>query len=1545
MRKIKIAILLTLLLSIFVIGINFNKDVNASGLVVMKDHNGKEMTYRNSNEKIYQLAEYNYPTSQLRAVWVSAFVSDVPSYKSESQFKSALNDVLDNMEKMGLNAMVYHLRTHNNAMYKSELNPLAKWYSGVDFDEFDPTAWLIDECHKRGIEFHAWLNPYRISSNGQIPYNSVGEIPEGNPALDSSNLIQVGNNIILDPGIPSNRDFIVDTCMEIVENYDVDAIHFDDYFYISGSVDDETRAKYNTEGLSIGNFRRKQVDLFIEDLSNHLRQYNKENNKTVQLGISPSGIYRNGSYVSTPSYDANGNLTSPVYSNTSGFAHYDDYLYSDTLNWINHEWIDYIMPQCYWATEHEGASYLELTKWWSWAVRNKNVNFYTGMGIYMAPSGTTGSYAYWQYNEDEIQKQLLNAGQYAEFSGACFYKYSSLSSSHKVVKAAVDLISNDYWAKRVPAAVQKYYAPLVDEVAPENVKYNKATNVISYDAVDNVRGYMIYQVPKGDTLDKNNINHVYKYIQDTSITITDSANFDYYVSSVNLANETSEAVLVNINLTAQTVIDEINTLPSVITYDDLAKVTSIRKLYELLDEDQKPNVTNLNKLIQAEAIIASYATYVKKLDDYIASLDLHVKTNRVIPTIENITLSYQNELDSNIYNLNTGERLKNYLSTKYITLIATLNENGIVLSKEFKINVGHVSSSQVGLFYRNDPSCMNPDDEGSYSEGGSGYIGWSGHTVVVDNNILFVSDGNYYEITDPNNISKCNWTSVAGVYVNKTSNNVTMKLGNAFGNKSSDDGYFIINDNKIKSIVTEWDLEADIILKPNESIVILRYLDHLINGSNMSPLSKLYIGQLAYIDEAKQKTPEEQATEFMALIDEVTTNVTLENEFKINSTIEQYNSLKEEVKLLITNYNKLTNAQETINTLKAELKVYQETKINELNTYVDETLYSKENIEVINQYISLAITSINGTLTKDAIDKVVVSTKALIDDVLTLNEELQNAKDKANHELANYVDLSKYSSTNQSVITEYINNAKEAINNAESVDKVNETLKNTKEAINKVKTIEQEEKELQDLRDEYIKKINDFVASYEDISESERAVITEKGESFIAQINRATTAGDITYMWTRARATIVEYFENLENARQNAEDAINKYVDNLDYTKNELDYIKTLAKEQINLIKEEAIIEVINNISSDFISMADLLHEQLVLERETSINLLNAEIQAWYTTSQVEYINELIEEASVKINAVAKKEELATIVNTYKENINSYIAQIEEAINNALSYVNSKQIKDNEEITALITRVKPLIANVKTVDEVTSIITKFDEDYQYILDHPAPKVYTVKFDTNGGNEVYEDIQVIENTTITLPTPTKEGYDFVGWYYNYELIESGIWTLENVTLVAKWEETKYTITFDTNGGIKIDPIVKKANAIVSLPTPIKEGYKFLGWYINDQKQNITFMPAQDLILVAKWENIAEKEALTNAIKEARAIISGTKAKTEKAKTFKAESLELLETASSIDEVNEIIENFNANISSYNNKFNCKNNTYIYLNLLLIVGTVFVLRKKR
>ena len=581
---IKLFVCLTLVIvSMFaVINSNTNKAISVdadSNLVAIKDDSGNTVTYRNTSDPIMRLKEYNYPTQNLRACWVSNFIGSLPSYSTAEKWKTDYSYVLDVMETYGLNCIIFHVRTHNNALYKSELNPVASWFSKVNFDEFDPLEWAIEETHKRGIEFHAWLNPYRISTTGAQTQYVSGSIPAVNPVNDSSNLLQSGNSIILNPGLQSNRDFIVDSCMEVVENYDVDAIHFDDYFYISG-----------VETNKSGDWKRQQVDLFIEDLSNQLREYNKENNKAVQLGISPSGIYRNGGVTSSPKYDANGNLTSPLASNTSGFAHYDNYLYSDTLKWINEEWIDYIMPQTYWSLEQTVASFGELSKWWSWAVKYKKVNLYLGMGIYMPADNSN-----WRKNKYEVRDQILNAEMYDEVGGFSFYSYNYLASSNVYTKTGMDIVKNDYFSKKIPADVKKYYAPLYDTIPVENIKV--VNDVLSYDACDNVRGYVVYKVAKGETLDQNNIDHVYYYGNDLSVELDDTLNYSYYISSVNLANEISEPISTEAaTATAENVIEKINSLPDVIKLEHEELVQSVRGFYYALTEVERAKVTNYDVL-------------------------------------------------------------------------------------------------------------------------------------------------------------------------------------------------------------------------------------------------------------------------------------------------------------------------------------------------------------------------------------------------------------------------------------------------------------------------------------------------------------------------------------------------------------------------------------------------------------------------------------------------------------------------------------------------------------------------------------------------------------------------------------------------------------------------------------------------------------------------------------------------------------------------------------------------------------------------------------
>ena len=297
--------------------------VSAVNMVSIPKWGGGYITYRNTSTQIKMPDEYIEPQSNFRAVWVSNVVNDIATYVNESQYKAEMMKVFDTIEYYNMNAIIFHIRTHHDAMYKSNLNRLSSNYTGVDFDEFDPLEWIIEESHRRGIEFHAWMNPYRVGS-GTIE-SVAAKFPSNNPASNVDNLLSGSQNIILDPGSPEVRDFLVDTVMEVVQNYDVDAIHFDDYFYESGVDDSKTRAKYNTNNLQVADFRRLQVDTFIKDLHEALDDFNTKNGRHVQLGISPSGIYRNGSYVPASSYRWNpdGSLLYPLFSNTSGYSHFD----------------------------------------------------------------------------------------------------------------------------------------------------------------------------------------------------------------------------------------------------------------------------------------------------------------------------------------------------------------------------------------------------------------------------------------------------------------------------------------------------------------------------------------------------------------------------------------------------------------------------------------------------------------------------------------------------------------------------------------------------------------------------------------------------------------------------------------------------------------------------------------------------------------------------------------------------------------------------------------------------------------------------------------------------------------------------------------------------------------------------------------------------------------------------------------------------------------------------------------------------------------------
>ena len=760
----------------------------------------------------------------------------------------------------------------------------------------------------------------------------------------------------------------------------------------------------------------------------------------------------------------------------------------------------------------------------------------------------------------------------------------------------------------------------------------------------------------------------------------------------------------------------IDNLPNPITYEDKSIIVHIRNLYDSLSLQEQQKVTNFNQLIAAEEIIQQYEEIEEQLQSYINTLDLHIQTNRVIPLSQHMTLQYKNIEDRNLYNIETGVKLKNYLAVKEIPLIITLTENNLSVSKEILVNIGYSAKNQNALFYRNDPSSMGPDDEGAYEEGQSGYIGWSGHTFVIENYMLFIALGNYHEIDDATNIQSCNWSSVAGVYVNQTKSNISFYLTDAFESKSSNnDGYIIVANNEIKTLVHGFDTSSAILLEPNEAIIIVRYLDTLITGSPMAPVTKLNVGMKAYIDEEVALTDEQKAQNIIAAIENLPLDITLANETTINDIKNQYDSLSDEAKLLVTNYQKLEEAIYQINQLKTQLTNKKQEAISELNDYLNLDNYSSVNQNLITTYINTMINQINDAQSFDSIDELVIEAKHKLDEFLTIEEELLAYKEESIEDLEATIDVSLYSEENKQKIHTLLEEAKSRIyNEAKSNDEVDKIVEEALKDIDNILTIEEEEAFLQQVKQEYIQKIDDLIASFTDITDAERQELIKDGESFKVQIRNATKQSDIAYIWTRAQDTIHLYFENVEKARQHAIDEIYTYIQQLSYGEKELIYIQTLAAEQEELVNKMASIEEIKKVSGEFITLINQLHEELVDTKTTVCKELDSLIKSWYTDSQKEYLTVMIDDAKNQIMLAGNQEE----VNIYKDSCiqeaTQYIEQLTKAMDEAKEYLNSLNA-DKANIKQLIYQYNQAIAQSKTTEEVQALRDAFDKAYLKLM--------------------------------------------------------------------------------------------------------------------------------------------------------------------------------------------------------------------------------------
>lgn len=385
---------------------------------------------------------------EFRGAWIQAVNGQWVGVGTQ-KMQQTLTYQLDELMKDGVNAIIFQIRPECDALYQSNIEPWSRFLTGkqgvAPSPYWDPLQWMVTECHKRGMELHAWINPYRAKTK------TTHELDSRHVAIRHPEwVLEYDDQYILNPAIPECRNFICHVVGDIVRRYDVDGLHIDDYFYpypaAGQTIPDDQLFRSNPRGFTNkGDWRRDNVNLFIRQLSDTIHQ----NKPWVKFGVSPFGIYRN------KKNDPNG-------SNTNGLQNYDD-LYADVLLWVNKGWVDYNVPQLYWEIGHKSADYQELIGWWNRYASNRPL--FIGEDV----ERTVKNADLRNPNVHQLAAKVQLRSQMRNVQGAVLW----------YAKAAVDNIGNygtslrsTYW--RYPALQPQM--PFIDGKAPKKVRKPKVIN-------------------------------------------------------------------------------------------------------------------------------------------------------------------------------------------------------------------------------------------------------------------------------------------------------------------------------------------------------------------------------------------------------------------------------------------------------------------------------------------------------------------------------------------------------------------------------------------------------------------------------------------------------------------------------------------------------------------------------------------------------------------------------------------------------------------------------------------------------------------------------------------------------------------------------------------------------------------------------------------------------------------------------------------------------------------------------------------------------------
>jgi uncharacterized lipoprotein YddW (UPF0748 family) len=482
----------------------------------------------------------NPPKRELRGAWIATFSSiDWPNRtQTPAQQRSALITILNHHQATGINVIYLQIRSQCDAMYKSTIEPWSADLTGTQGlaptdPSWDPLEFAVTEAHKRGIELHAWINPYRaVATASRLPTFSEEHVANQHPEW----LLNNGSTITLNPGLAAVRDYIMTVITDITQRYDVDGIHFDDYFYPPAPFNDD--AAYNAEPRGFpattagrADWRRDNVNLLIKRVYETVTSIKP----WMKFGVSPSGIYRSS--------------TNPdIGSATSAGAmqHYNA-VYADSRKWLQQGWVDYIEPQVYWYKGQPGSDYNVLIPWWNNQANGRHI--YIGMAGYKV--GTSGGWT--SRSQVPEQVRMNREASYPNIYGQSIYNTNSLRSNALNFR---DSLRFRFYQK---LSLQPTM-PWRDTIAPDMptalsaVKYGNDSVVLDWakpaftiNELDKAKRFVIYR-SEDPAIDMNDANNILFITYNDTTAFADKAieaNTTYYYAISSLDRFQNESNISN----------------------------------------------------------------------------------------------------------------------------------------------------------------------------------------------------------------------------------------------------------------------------------------------------------------------------------------------------------------------------------------------------------------------------------------------------------------------------------------------------------------------------------------------------------------------------------------------------------------------------------------------------------------------------------------------------------------------------------------------------------------------------------------------------------------------------------------------------------------------------------------------------------------------------------------------------------------------------------------------------------------------------------------